>query len=86
MMKYNSAHRKESINNYLLREFTNPFICDYLHCKQAFLTASETAQCFEQFIYEKGNNFSRIKCKMESFGYKAITDERGEHILCEEIR
>lgn len=84
-MKYNSAHRKECILIFIKRIY-KPFICDYLHCKQAFLTASETAQCFEQFIYEKGNNFSRIKCKMESFGYKAITDERGEHILCEEIR
>ncbi len=69
-----------------VQQIYKPFICDYLHRKNAFLTASETAQCFEQFNHDKGKNFSRVKCKMESFGYRAITDKNGEQILCEEIK
>lgn len=63
-----------------------PFIRDYLHGKEAFLSPGEAAQCFEQFNRDKGINFSRVKCKMESFGYRAIADKNGEQILCEEIK
>ncbi len=75
------------LNAYLqIQRIYKPFICDYLHRKEAFLSPSEAAQCFEQFNHDKGTNFSRIKCKMESFGYKAITDKKGEQLLCEEIK
>lgn len=38
------------LNAYLqVQQIYKPFIRDYLHRKEAFLTASETAQCFEQF-------------------------------------
>lgn len=75
------------LNAYLqIQRIYKPFICDYLHRKEAFLSPSEVAQCFEQFNHDKGTNFSRVKCKMESFGYKAITDKNGEQLLCEEIK
>ena len=75
------------LNAYLqVHQIYKPFICDYIHRKEAFLTASETAQCFEQFNRDKRINFSRIKCKMESFGYKSILDSDGNSILCEEIK
>ena len=69
-----------------VQQIYKPFICDYLHCKNAFLSSSETAQCFEQFNHDKSKNFSRVKCKMESFGYRSIIDKNGEQILCEEIK
>ncbi len=68
------------------KQFQNLKIFDYLHSKEAFLSPSELAQCFEQFNHDKGTNFSRVKCRMESFGYKAITDKKGEQLLCEEIK
>ena len=75
------------LNAYLqIQRIYKPFICDYLHRKETFLTASEAAQCFEQFNHDKGINFSRIKCKMESFGYKTLADKNGSHILCEEVK
>lgn len=75
------------VNAYLqVQRIYKSFICDYLHRQNAFLTPSETAQCFEQFNRDKGINFSRIKCRMESFVYRAIDDKNGEQILCEEIK
>ncbi|MDE7362644.1 MAG: hypothetical protein K2N38_12005 [Oscillospiraceae bacterium] len=75
------------LNAYLqIQRIYKPFICDYFHRKDAFLTASETAQCFEQFNRYKGINFNRVKCKMESFGYKVIADKNEEQSLCEEIK
>lgn len=75
------------LNAYLqVQQIYKPFICNYLHRKEAFLTAGETAQCFEQFNHGRSINFSRIKCKMESFGYKALADKTGSQILCEEVK
>ncbi len=55
------------LNAYLqVQQIYKPFICDYLHHKKAFLTASETAMCFDKFNREKGKNFEQIKCRMES--------------------
>lgn len=65
------------LNAYLhVQRIYKPFICDYLHRNEASLSASESAQCFEQFSSGKRTNFSRIKCKMESFGYKILTDKK----------
>jgi len=75
------------LNAYLqIQRIYKPFICDYLHRKEAILLPSEVAQCFEQLDHDKGTNFSRVKCRMESFGYKAITDKSGEQLFCEEIK
>ncbi len=75
------------LNAYIqVQQIYKPFICNYLHSKEAFLTASETALCFDNFNREKGKNFEHIKCKMKSFGYKSIANGKGEHILCEEIK
>lgn len=75
------------LNAYIqVQQVYKPFICDYLHSKEAFLTESEIAQCFDEFNREKGKNFEHIKCRMKSFGYKSIADGKGEHILCEEIK
>lgn len=63
-----------------------PFITDYLNRKDAFPTSSEAAELFEQFNRDKGKNFSKIKCRMELFGYKSIKGSEGNSILCEEIK
>jgi len=68
-----------------VQQIYKPFICGYLHHKGAFLSANEAAQCFKQFNHDNGINFSRVRCKMESFGYRVIADKNGEQILCEEI-
>ncbi len=71
------------LNAYLqVQQIYKPFICDYLHSKEAF----QTALCFDEFNREKVKNLEHIKCRMKSFGYKSIADEKGEHILCEEIK
>jgi len=80
-------HYIDFLNSYLqVQQIYKPFICDYLHSKEAFLTASGTALCFDKFNREKGKKFEHIKCKMKSFGYRSIASENGEHILCKEIK
>ncbi|MCI8605057.1 MAG: hypothetical protein HFE79_13095 [Ruminiclostridium sp.] len=63
-----------------------PFICDWLNRNEAFPTSDETARYFTEYNRSKGLNFERIKCRMQSFGYKSILDESGNSILCEEIK
>ncbi len=63
-----------------------PFIRDWLNRNEAFPTSDETARYFTEFNRSKGLNFERIKCRMQSFGYKSILDESGNSILCEEIK
>lgn len=62
-----------------------PFIENYLHRSGTFPTANEVASYFDAFNKENGNAFHKIKCKMESFGYKVLKYENNKPILCEEI-
>lgn len=62
------------------------FIEDYLHRKETFTTENETAQYFTDFNKETLNTFNKVNCKMDSFGYKVLTDENKKPILCEEIK
>ena len=74
------------LDSYLLvHKVFRPFIENYLHRGGTFPTANEAASCFDSFNRENGNAFQRIKCKMESFGYKVLNDENNKQILCEEI-
>ncbi len=62
-----------------------PFIENYLHRSSTFPSANEVASYFDALNREHGSAFQRIKCKMESFGYKVLNDENNKPILCEEI-
>ena len=68
-----------------VHEIYKPFLTEYFHKKDAFPTGSEAAEYFEDFNTSKAKNFIKIKCKMESFGYKALKGKGGDLILCEEI-
>lgn len=75
------------LNAYLqVHQTYKPFICDCLNRNEAFPTSDETARYFTNFNRSKGLNFGRIKCRMQSFGYKSIFDSNGNSILCEEIK
>ena len=68
-----------------VHEIYKPFLTKYYHQREAFPTESESAQYFENFNKENANGFRKIKCRMESFGYKTLKDKSGKPILCEEI-
>ncbi len=68
-----------------VHEIYKPFLIEYFHQKEAFPTGNEVAEYFEDFNTSKAKNFIKIKCKMESFGYKALKGKGGDLILCEEI-
>lgn len=68
-----------------VHEIYKSFLTRYFHQKEAFPTENEAAQYFEDFNKAKSKNFKKIKCKMETFGYKALNYENGDLILCEEI-
>lgn len=75
------------LNAYLqVQRIYKPFITDCLNRKDAFPTPSETAELFEQFNHDKSKNFNKIRCRMESFGYKSIRGSDGSSILCEEVK
>lgn len=75
------------LNAYLqVHQTYKPFIRDWLNRNEAFPTSNEMAHYFTDFNRSKGLNFERIKCRMQSFGYKSILDENGNSILCEEIK
>lgn len=61
------------------------FLIKHYHQRNSFPTAAESAEHFENFNNANSKNFRKIKCKMESFGYKALRGVSGEMILCEEI-
>ena len=76
----------EFINSYIeIQNMFKPFIENYLHRKGTFLNENEVAQCFTDFNKSNGNAFSKIKCKMNSFGYKVLNTENNQALLCEEI-
>lgn len=62
-----------------------PFIDNYLHRKETFLTSNEIADCFDKFNRSRLKNFNEIQCQMTSFGYNIITDSKGKPMLCEDI-
>ena len=62
-----------------------PFINDFLHHKETFLSATELAKTFDEFNKTYGINFQTIQCRMNSFRYKSLVDSSGNSILCEEI-
>ena len=68
-----------------VHEIYKPFLIEYFHQKEVFPTGNEVAEYFEDFNTSKAKNFIKIKCKMESFGYKALKGKGGDLILCEEI-
>lgn len=67
-------------------EIFKPFIDNYLHSKETFLTQIEIADCFQNFNNGRRlRNFSKAICEMNSFGYNVITDIKGKPMLCEDI-
>ncbi len=62
-----------------------PFIDSYLHRREAFPTAREVAGYFEAFNLEHSRNFKKIRCRMNSFGYKVLKETDCKQMLCEEI-
>ena len=75
------------LNAYLqVQQTYKPFIRDWLNKNEVFPISDETARYFTDFNHSKGLNFERMKCRMQSFGYKPILDSDGNSILCEEIK
>ncbi len=62
-----------------------PFISGYLHKGNSFPDPNDVARQFEAFGKSKRRGFQALTCKMQSFGYKVLTDEQSKPILCEEI-
>ncbi len=83
----------EFFNHYILLlesyktvfEIFKPFIDEFLHHKETYLSASELAKAFDDFNKSHGVNFQKIQCRMNSFKYKSLVDSSGNSILCEEI-
>ena len=63
-----------------------PFVDNYLHRESCFLSDNDIAKIFKEFQQKHIKNFLGIKCKMNSFGYKALKNQNNKPILCEEIR
>lgn len=63
----------------------SPFIDGYLHRREAFPTATEVAGYFEVFNSEHARNFKKIRCQMNSFGYKVLKETDSKQMMCEEI-
>ena len=66
-------------------EIFQPFIDDFLHCKETYLTPAELAKVFDEFNKTRGKSFQKIQCNMNSFRYKSLVDSSGNSILCEEL-
>ena len=66
-------------------EIFKPFVDDFLHYKETYLSASDLAKAFDEFNKTQGKNFQKIQCRMNSFRYKSLVDSSGNSILCEEI-
>lgn len=74
------------LNSYIaVHRVFKPFITEYLHSKNGFPQQNDIAELFEKFNKEHGNSFVGIKCSMQSFGYKVLTDQQRKPILCEKI-
>lgn len=68
-----------------VHEIFKPFITEYLHRKETFISDNELARYYEEFKNNAVKSFSGIQCIMNSFGYKVLEGGDGEQILCEEI-
>ncbi len=66
-------------------EIFKPFIDEFLHRKETYLTASDLAKAFDEYNKMHRFNFTKIQCRMDSFRYKSLIDTSGNSILCEEI-
>ena len=66
-------------------EIFMPFIDEFLHHKETYLTPTELAKAFDEYNKKHGINFTKIQCHMDSFRYKSLIDSSGNSILCEEI-
>lgn len=74
------------VTTYLqVHEVYKPFLIKHYHQKESFPTANEIAQYFNDFNSSQSKTFKKIKCKMESFDYKALKGKGGNQILCEEL-
>ena len=74
------------VESYLsVHKIFKPFIDDFLHCKETYLTQAELAKAFDEFNKTQGKSFQKIKCNMNSFRYKSLVDSSSNSILCEEI-
>ncbi|NLA76507.1 MAG: hypothetical protein GX851_01525, partial [Clostridiales bacterium] len=62
-----------------------PFIKDYLNRGKTFPDSGELAVCFDEFNKQRSNAFKNINCRMKSFSYKVLKDEKDKPILCEEM-
>ena len=62
-----------------------PFITDYLHTKETFLSDNDVATLFNKYTKLTSSSFQTFDCKMNNFKYKIIKDNDNKSILCEEI-
>lgn len=67
-------------------EIFKPFIDDYLHYKETYLSSSELAKVFDKFNKNRRINFVDFRCRMNSFRYKSLVNLSGNSILCEETQ
>lgn len=61
-----------------------PFVKDDLNKKTTFPSETELANYFQKIQEERIQNFEKVKCTMQSFGYKVLESNQ-KPILCEEI-
>ena len=74
------------IHSYLsVHRIFKPFIDEFMHSKETYLTPPGLAKAFDDFNKSHGMNFQKIQCRMNSFRYKSLVDSSGNSILCEEI-
>ena len=76
----------EFLRNYIAVHTTfKSFITEYLHGNNSFPSANDVASYYKEFNHSAGRGFQKTDCRMESFGYTVLQDERSQPILCEEI-
>jgi len=72
------------IHSYLsVHRIFKPFIDEFLHSKETYLTPAELAKAFDDFNKSHGMNFQKIQCRMNSFRYKSLVDSSGNSIVNE---
>ena len=54
--------------------------------KETFSDENQTAQSLSNFNKENGNAFNKIKCKMNSFEYKILSNKNNKPLLCEKLK
>ena len=69
----------------IIFEIFMPFIDEFLHHKDTYLTPTELSKAFDEYNKKHEINFTKIQCHMNSFRYKSLIDSSGNSILCEEI-